>query len=56
VTAVTIGGIPAPIVTQTATLLVITVPDGASTGQITLAGLAGSTTKKTPLLTVLPAP
>ena len=56
VTAVTVGGVPAPIVSQTAKVLVITVPDGASTGQISLAGTAGATTKKQPVLTVLPAP
>ena len=44
VNAVTIGGVEASIVSETAKKLVVTVPPGASTGLITLIGWSGDVT------------
>lgn len=44
VNAVTIGGVEASIVSETAKKLVVTVPPGASTGPITLVGWSGDVT------------
>jgi uncharacterized protein (TIGR03437 family) len=43
-TQVAFGGIPATIVSDTATQIVATVPSGAATGQITVAVPAGTAT------------
>lgn len=52
VSSVSFNGTPAQIVSATANSLVATVPDGASTGFVTLSGLRGTFTTATPFTVV----